>query len=45
MSRRFPLLRFLAVAAGFALVIPLAAVAVLVRNNAASTQGGRSPAS
>jgi hypothetical protein len=37
MSRRFPLLRFLAVAAGFALVIPLAAVAVLVRPAAAAT--------
>jgi hypothetical protein len=37
MSRRFPLLRFLAVAAGFALAIPLAAVAVLVRPAAAAT--------
>ena len=37
MSRRFPLLRFLAVATGFAVAIPLAAVAVLVRAAAAAT--------
>src|SRR3984885_2575828 len=37
MSRRFPLVRLLAVAAGFALAIPLAAVAVLVRPAAAAT--------
>ncbi len=36
MSRRFPLLHVLAVAAGFALAIPLAAVAVLVRPAAAA---------
>jgi len=37
MSRRFSLFRFLAVAAGFALAIPLAAVVVLVRPAAAAT--------